>query len=74
MFGQMSYRKVFVVRCKRCQRDVPGGLEEFPFQSITVACPLCGELRQYRPSDVFLGTPHALVQTQLREHHTVPQH
>jgi hypothetical protein len=48
-------RKTFVVTCKRCRRDVPSGREEFPFQSVTVECPLCGELRQYRPSEVFLG-------------------
>ena len=61
MFGQVLNRKIFVVRCKLCQRDVSAGCEAFPFQSITVECPLCGELRRYRPSDVFLGAPHLLV-------------
>ena len=48
-FGfQIREHKQFVVTCKQCRRDVPSGREEFPFQSITVECPLCGELRQYR--------------------------
>lgn len=67
MFGQLTHRKIFVVRCKRCQRDVPSGVQEFPFQSIAVDCPLCGEQRRYRPSDVFLGLPHVLVSTQQKE-------
>ena len=37
-------RRLFVVTCKKCRRDVPSGVKEFPFQSITVECPLCGEL------------------------------
>jgi hypothetical protein len=57
-------RKQFVVVCKRCRRDVPSGITEFPFQPIVVACPLCGELRRYLPSEVFLGTPHTLVAKQ----------
>ena len=48
-------RRHFVVTCKWCRRDVPSGREEFPFQSVAVACPLCGELRRYLPSEVFLG-------------------
>jgi hypothetical protein len=40
-------RKQFVVTCKRCRRDVPAGVGEFPFQPIVVPCPLCGELRRY---------------------------
>jgi hypothetical protein len=57
-------RKQFVVTCKRCRRDVSSGVKEFPFQSIVVACPLCGELRRYLPSEVFLGNAHALVARQ----------
>jgi RNase P subunit RPR2 len=56
----------FVVTCKRCRRDVPSGVREFPFQSITVECPLCGELRRYLPSEVFLGRPDGLVSRQQR--------
>lgn len=42
-FPGPSARKTFVVACKKCRRDVPTGVTEFPFQSIIVACPLCGE-------------------------------
>ena len=66
MFSTPSGRKTFVVTCKGCHRDVPSGHEEFPFQSIAVECPLCGELRQYLPSEVFLGRPDQLVVQQQR--------
>jgi endogenous inhibitor of DNA gyrase (YacG/DUF329 family) len=59
-------RRQFIVTCKRCRRDVPSGVREFPFQSITVKCPLCGELRRYFPSEVFLGRPDQLVVHQQR--------
>ena len=59
-------RRQFVVTCKRCRRDVPSGREEFPFQSVAVECPLCGELRRYLPSEVFLGRPDQLVTRQQR--------
>jgi hypothetical protein len=62
-FG-IQQRKIFVVACKRCRREVPSGVREFPFQSITVDCPLCGELRRYLPSEVFLGRAHPLVAQQ----------
>jgi hypothetical protein len=39
-------RKTFVVACKKCRRDVPTGVGEFPIQSIAVECPLCGEKRR----------------------------
>ena len=57
-------RKQFVVTCKRCRRDVPAGVKEFPFQPIVVPCPLCGELRRYLPSEVFLGQPNRFVSRQ----------
>ena len=57
----MQKRKQFVVTCKDCHRAVPTGAKEFPFQSITVECPLCSEVRQYRPSEVFLGRADQLV-------------
>ncbi len=66
MFPTPNGRKTFVVTCKRCRRDVPSGREEFPFQSITVECPLCSEVRQYRPSEVFLGRADQLVVRQQR--------
>src|SRR3974377_1454072 len=61
MFQGPANRKKFVVTCKRCRRDVPCGVAEFPFQSITVVCCLCGEQRRYLPSEVFLGKPDHLV-------------
>ena len=66
MFPTPSGRKTFVVTCKRCRRDVPSEREEFPFQSVAVECPLCGELRRYLPSEVFLGRPDNLVKHQQR--------
>jgi len=64
-FG-IQEQKLFVVECKRCRRDVPAGVMKFPFQSIVVACPLCGELRRYLPSEVLLGRPNHLVAKQAR--------
>jgi len=61
MFQGPANRKIFVVTCKRCRRDVPTGLSEFPFQSVTVVCCLCGETRRYLPSETFLGRVDHLV-------------
>jgi hypothetical protein len=66
MFQGPSARKCFVVACKKCRRDVPTGVGEFPFQSIVVECPLCGEKRRYLPSEVFLGRGDQLVNRQKR--------
>ena len=66
MFPTPSGRKKFVVQCKRCRRDVPSGLDVFPFQSVAIECPLCGELRRYLPSEIFLGRPDLLVIRQQR--------
>jgi len=55
MFPSPSSRKTFVVPCMQCHRDIPSGVREFPIQSITVECPLCGELRRYLLSEVFLA-------------------
>ena len=66
MFQGPSARKTFVVACKKCRRDVPTGAGEFPFQSIVVDCPLCGEKRRYLPSEVFLGRVDQLVNRQKR--------
>ena len=60
-------RKLFLVQCRQCQREVPAGVKEFPFKSIAVTCPLCSEQRQYLPSEVFLGRPNHLVAKQARE-------
>ena len=66
MFQGPSNRKQFVVTCKLCHLDVPSGVKEFPFHSIVVTCALCGEQRQYLPSEVFLGRPDHLVDKQVR--------
>jgi hypothetical protein len=66
MFQGLSARKTFVVACKKCRRDVPTGVAEFPFQSIVVECPLCGEKRRYLPSEIFLGRVDQLVSRQMR--------
>jgi RNase P subunit RPR2 len=55
MFQGPSGRKTFVIACKKCRRDVTTGVTEFPFQSIVIECPLCGEKRRYLPSEIFLG-------------------
>jgi hypothetical protein len=65
-FG-IQERKLFIVECKRCRRDVPAGVDQFPFQSIVAACPLCGEQRRYLPSEVLLGRPNHLVAKQVRQ-------
>ena len=66
MFKGPTNRKMFVVTCKRCRRDIPTGMTEFPFQSITVACCLRGEIRRYLPSELFLGKVDHLVLHQNR--------
>jgi hypothetical protein len=66
MFQGPSTRKTFVVACKKCLRDVPTGVAEFPFQSIIVECALCGEKRRYLPSEIFLGRIDQMVTRQKR--------
>jgi len=66
MFQGPANRKMFVVTCKRCRRDIPSGVSEFPFQSVTVVCCLCGEARRYLPSELFLGKVDHLVLHQKR--------
>jgi hypothetical protein len=40
--------------------------QEFPRGNLVVQCPLCGELRRYRPSEVYLGFPDShLIQQQV---------
>jgi RNase P subunit RPR2 len=53
--------KVFVIACKRCKRHILAGAETFPTDNIRVDCPLCGEKRRYRPTEVFLGEPSTLL-------------
>ena len=51
-------RKLFVVQCKRCNRDVPAGVTETPVGYIIVRCILCQEIRRYLPSQVGWNYPH----------------
>ena len=49
--------RVQVVRCKGCKRCIPISVE-VTIGSVTVACPICLELRSYIVStEVFLGQP-----------------
>src|ERR1017187_9881932 len=57
----MKDRKQFIVECKSCRLDVPAGVKEFPFRSILVTCPLCGEQHRYLPSEMIKGRPNQLV-------------
>jgi len=61
MRSLMQDRKQFVVVCKSCRPDVPAGVKEFPFRSILVTCPLCGEQHRYLPSEMIKGRPNQLV-------------
>ena len=54
-------RRRFTVICQSCQRVVPTETTEFPFHSLPVKCRLCGATYTYRPSEVTLRAPHALV-------------
>jgi RNase P subunit RPR2 len=64
MRSLMQDRKQFVVVCKSCRLDVPAGVKEFPFRSILVTCPLCGELHRYLPSEMIMARPNPLVAKQ----------
>jgi hypothetical protein len=55
----------WVISCKLCRRNVPAGVDAFPRNNIVVRCPLCAELRRYRPSKVYLGWYDSLVMEQL---------
>lgn len=56
-----SKEEQFVVNCIDCRRNVPIGLLEFPFHSISIECPLCGATHRYRPSEISYGIPDELV-------------
>jgi hypothetical protein len=59
-------RRRFTVTCRCCRRVVPIGRKEFPFHSVPIICRLCGETYSYRPSEIALRLPHALVRQQDR--------
>jgi hypothetical protein len=54
----------YVVTCKKCTRSIPAGAQEFPRGNLVLQCPLCRELRRYRPSEVYLGFPDSHLQQQ----------
>jgi len=56
-----AVRDIMPQRRSQLLAVVGAGVLEFPFQSIVVVCPLCGEQRRYLPSGVVLETPHHLV-------------
>jgi hypothetical protein len=44
----------------------PTGVAAFPRDNLTVTCTLCGEVRRYRSSEVYLGFPDShLIQQQV---------
>lgn len=51
----------YVVSCKRYARSIPAGTQEFPRINRVVQSTICGEMRRYRPSEVYLGFPDSRV-------------
>lgn len=66
-FRHSADHKRFSVLCRKCGRVVPAGAETFPFHSVRVRCCLCGASDTYRPSEVTLQAPHALVRHQEKQ-------
>ena len=67
-FFHSDARKIFVVQCKRCKRNVPAGVSAQPKKYIAVRCILCREARLYLPSEVGLDFPHHEVAKRARVH------
>ena len=57
-FFRPDRRKLFCVICKRCERNVPAGVQAMPKDYIKVTCILCNEVRLYLPTQVGLDFPH----------------
>ena len=57
-FFHSDARKLLCVICKRCQRNVPAGVQVMPKKYIPVRCILCAETRLYLPTEVGLDFPH----------------
>jgi hypothetical protein len=51
----------FTIRCKKCGENIPAPVGTMPDSWIAAQCPLCGEKRNYLPSEIFQGK--SLVQT-----------
>ena len=65
--GPRSWRD-FVIRCKGCGENIPGGGETLPASWIAVKCPLCSEHRRYLPTEVFQGrVSYALIRKPVPE-------
>jgi hypothetical protein len=59
-------RKMYVVLCKGCKRNVPAGIIDPPTSHIIVRCVLCREIRRYYQTEVGLDYPHYEVLKRLR--------
>lgn len=55
MFQGPTTRCAFVVCCKGCKENIPAPVETLPSSWIAAKCPLCGEHRQYLPTEIFQG-------------------
>ncbi len=55
--------RIPVVACKGCSALVPTATRSLPPEAVAVLCPLCKEHRQYRPSEVLLGSPSFRLRT-----------
>ena len=45
----------FTIRCKKCGENIPAPVGTMPDSWIAAQCPLCGEKRNYLPSEIFQG-------------------
>ncbi len=55
-FGLSPIRQSdFTIRCKKCGENIPAPVGTMPDTWIAAQCPLCGEKRNYLPSEIFRG-------------------
>ena len=45
----------FTIHCKKCGENIPAPVGTMPDTWIAALCPLCGEKRNYLPSEIFRG-------------------
>ena len=45
----------FTSRCKKCGENIPAPVGTIPDTWIAAQCPLCGEKRNYLPSEIIRG-------------------
>ena len=55
MDGRASTLCDFVIRCKRCETNVPAPVRTLPDIWIVVTCPVCGAREQYLSTEIFQG-------------------